>query len=610
MIKESDVLEKVTIKFSGDSGDGIQLVGNEFTKLSAILGNDLETFPDFPAEIRAPAGTTAGISGFQIQLGSTEINDPGEEIDVLVAFSPAALKVNLSSLKKNGILIVNEHNFNQKGLKVAGYDENPLLGDALKSFQLFSLNITELNKKALAELDLKPRAKDRSKNFYVLGILLWLYNRDLAKAIQLIKEKFNHQEDKIKPNLLSLKAGYAYAEASELLNSNYEIPPAPLAKGTYRHISGNEALALGILTHFFKSKMRTVYASYPITPASDILNHLKKYEPYGVVSMQSEDEMSAVGIALGASYAGGMGITASSGPGITLKLETINLAVMMELPLVVINVQRAGPSTGMPTKTEQADLLQSLFGRHGESHLPVIAASTPSDSFYVIIKATELAMKYMTPVMVLTDGYLANGSEPWKIPDLNSIKTGKRNADIDPKTYAPYLRDPATLARPWAVPGMKDLQHRIGGLEKDQITGNVNYSGENHEEMSKIRKAKIARIQQEIPPITIEGDSKSDLLVIGWGSTYGVIRQSVIELADEGIGVAQVHLKFLNPFPEDLANVLARYKKVVVAEINFGQLAFLLKANFLKEITSHYELKGKPLNIKRLKNKLKQVNHS
>ncbi len=599
-------LKKVTIKFCGDSGDGIQLLGNEFTQISAILGNDLNTFPDFPAEIRAPVGTVAGISGFQIQLGSVKINTPGEEVDALVAFNPAALKANISLLKPNGILILNQHTFDKKGLNAAGYEKNPLEDDSLKSFQTFSLNITELNRKALADLAIKPRAKERCKNFYVLGLLLWLYNRNLEEAIKLTKEKFAQKPETLEANLLSLRGGHAYAEASELFNSNYEVKPADLAKGTYRHISGNEALSLGMLTYFFKSNLKTIFASYPITPASDILNHLKKYERYGFVSLQAEDEMSAAGIALGASFSGGVGFTASSGPGITLKMETINLAVMTELPLVVINVQRAGPSTGLPTKTEQGDLLQSLFARHGESPLPVIAPLSPNDCYFTVIKAAELAVKYMTPIIVLSDGYLANGNEPWQIPNLDDISVEQKKP-VDQDNFAPYLRDPQTLARPWAIPGEKGTEHRIGGLEKQQITGNVNYDGDNHEAMGRLRKQKIEKISQEFPPLIVEGDKTAGTLVIGWGSTYGTIKQANLELQEKGLAFAHLQLRFLNPLPNDLEKIINSYKKIIVAEINFGQLSLILRANYLKEIIPYYELKGKPLSLKKLKSKIEEV---
>ena len=528
-------LDDVTIRFAGDSGDGMQLTGMQFTSTTALLGNDLSTLPDYPAEIRAPAGTLFGVSGFQIHFGSTEINTPGDTCDVLVAMNPAALKVNLRSLRDGGIIIANRDGFNDKNLKLAGYEKNPLDDGSLEKFQLHSVDITKLTHNALEELGLSNKIVDRSKNFFALGMMYWMFSRPMEPTIKWIQDKFKKTPELVESNTRVLKAGYAFGETTEIFVSRYEVKPAALKPGKYRSITGNEAAAWGLIAGSVKSGLDIFLGSYPITPASDILHELSKHKNFRVKTFQAEDEIAGISSAIGASYGGAIGVTTTSGPGLALKTEAMGLAVMLELPLVIIDVQRGGPSTGLPTKTEQADLLQAVYGRNSEAPIPVIAANTPADCFYGAFEAVRIAIKYMTPVIFLTDGYLANGAEPWLIPLVDSLPDIAPKFRTDPEGFFPYLRDEKTLARPWAIPGIPGLEHRIGGLEKEHITGNVSYDPENHEFMVKMRQAKVDRIAEDLPLAQIDGDEKGDLLVVGWGGTYGAIRTAVENKRREGI---------------------------------------------------------------------------
>lgn len=607
MRKERQLIEKATILFAGDSGDGIQSVGDQMTQTSAIAGSDVATFPDFPAEIRAPAGSLAGISGFQLQFASHDIHTPGDIVDALVAMNPAALKVNLSSLKPNGLLIVNTDNFAPRNLKQAGYETNPVEDGSLARYQLFPVELTRLTRTALDETDLSQRQKDLCKNFFALGMIFWLYNRPMDYTLQWINTKFAKKPEFIEANTLALKAGWAYCEATEQFATSYEIKAADFPKGKYRNITGNSATALGLVAAAHQSGLQLVYGSYPITPASDILHELANHKHFGVKTMQMEDEIAAVGVAIGASYAGSLGVTGSSGPGIALKSEAINLAVMAELPLVVCNVQRAGPSTGMPTKTEQADLLQMLFGRNGESPVPVLAASRPSDCFETVYEAARLAIKYMTPVIFLSDGYIANSAEPWSIPEVSDLARIEVTFAQEPENFAPYQRDPATLARPWAVPGTPGLEHRIGGLEKSHLDGNVSYAPENHEMMTRFRADKVARITSEIPPTEIFGESSGELLVISWGGTYGVLREAIGNLQQEGEPVSYVHLRYLNPLPGDLFDILKRFDKVLIPELNLGQLLRLIRSDYLVDAVGLNKVQGQPFHVFEVEAKIEEL---
>jgi 2-oxoglutarate ferredoxin oxidoreductase subunit alpha len=596
MAKHSEVVSDVTIAFAGDSGDGMQLAGGQFTSVTALVGNDLSTLPDFPAEIRAPAGTLSGVSGFQVRFSNRDIHTPGDRLDALVAMNPAALKVYLPSLKPNGILIANSATFVPKNLNLAGYSTNPLEDSTLDGYQVFAVNISDLTGRALEEIPgLKREDIERSKNFFALGVVFWLFHRPLEQGIHRIETYFRRLPQVIPPNVAALKGGYAYAEASELLATSYDVKAAPLAPGRYRNITGNDGIVFGLLAASRKSGLPLFYAGYPITPASSILGALTGYQNFGVRTFQAEDEIAAACAALGAAYGGALAVTGSSGPGISLKQETVSLAVSVELPMVICDIQRAGPSTGMPTKTEQADLLQALFGRHGEAPLPVVAASRPADCFDAAYDACRVAIKYMTPVICLSDGYLGNSSEPWRLPDLNDLPPIPVAFHEDPETFAPYSRNPDTLARPWAVPGTPGLEHRIGGLEKQDITGRLSYEAENHEVMTHYRADKIARVAQEIPPTDVHGDSDGgDVLVVGWGSTYGAIRTAVEQQRELGRSVSWVHLRWLHPLPSDLGEVLARFRRVLVPELNMGQLAAVLRAKYLVPAASVSKVQGMP----------------
>ena len=611
MSKPRQTIEDAVVLFAGDSGDGSQTIGAQMTQTSAMAGNDVSTHPDYPAEIRAPAGSLAGVSGFQLHFSSQDIFTPGDKCDVLVAMNPAALSENREYLKPNGLLIVNTDNFQKKNLNLAGYVSNPLEDDSLSQFQIFSIELTRLTHEALAETELTSKEKDLCKNFFALGVIFWLFNRPMDYTLRFIKETLGTRYPKfVEPNILALKAGVAFAEATDQVASTYEVKPAKFQPGKYRNIMGNAAAAIGLIAASQKARLQLVYGSYPITPASDILHELSKYKEFGVKTMQMEDEIAAVGSAIGASYGGALGVTGSSGPGIALKAEAIGLAVMVELPLVILNIQRAGPSTGMPTKTEQSDLLQVLYGRNGESPVPVIAASRPSDCFDTAYEAARIALKYMTPVFFLSDNSIANGAEPWKIPEastLPAMTTRFVSNGSNTEEFMPYARDEETLARSWAVPGTPGLEHRIGGLEKQDLTGNVSYDPDNHEKMTRLRDEKVARIANDIPPTEVFGQDGDELLVIGWGGTFGTLRTAVKNKQAEGVSVSHVHLRYLNPLPADLGDIISRYQKVVVAELNLGQIATIIRARYLVDAIGFNKIQGQPFYVYEVESKIDEI---
>jgi len=590
-------LDRVTIRFCGDSGDGMQLTGTQFTRTAAVFGNDVSTLPDYPAEIRAPAGSLPGVSGFQISFASGDIHTAGDAPDVLVAMNPAALRTNVGDLPAGGALIVNQDAFTPGNLTKAGYTSNPLTDGSLKPYSVFEIPIGTLNARALEGLDMTNKQVDLTKNFFALGVMFWLYERSMDPTLRWIQEKFGARPVIAEANRRALNAGYAFGETTEIFHTQYRVKPARLAPGTYRNITGNEATALGFVTAGHLAKRALFYASYPITPASEILHELSGYKNFGVKTFQAEDEIAAIGAAIGASYGGSLGLTASSGPGIALKLEAMGLAVMVELPLVVIDVQRAGPSTGMPTKTEQGDLMQILFGRNGDSPMPVVAPATPAECFDYAIEAARIALKYMTPVGYLSDAFLAAGAEPWRIPDLEDLPTISVENWTVRETFHPYDRDPVTLARPWAVPGSPGLEHRIGGLEKADITGNVSYDPENHHRMHSLRAQKVAGIANDIPDLQVDGPDRGELLILAWGSTYGPIRSAVERLQAEGHSVAHAHLRHLNPFPRNTGEVLERYRRILIPEINMGQLRTLIRARYLVDAIGFNRVRGKPFRI-------------
>jgi 2-oxoglutarate ferredoxin oxidoreductase subunit alpha len=590
-------LERVTIRFCGDSGDGMQLTGTQFTRTAAAFGNDVSTMPDYPAEIRAPAGSLPGVSGFQISFSSQEIYTPGDEPDVLVAMNPAALKTNIGDLPAGGALIVNLDAFTSQNLTKAGYAASPLTDGSLKQYTVFEIPISTLNARALEGLDMTSKQVDLTKNFFALGVMFWLYERSMDPTLKWIEEKFGAKPVFVQANARALKAGYAFGETTEIFHTHYRVKPAHLPPGTYRNITGNEATALGFVTAAKLAKRDLFYGSYPITPASDILHQLSGYKNFGVKTFQAEDEIAAIGSAIGASYGGAMGMTASSGPGIALKTEAMGLAVMVELPLVVVDVQRAGPSTGMPTKTEQADLLQIMFGRNSDSPIPIVAPATPGECFDYAIEAWRIALKYMTPVAYMSDAFLATGAEPWKIPDIADLPNIAVENWTVKETFHPYNRDPATLARPWAVPGTPGLEHRIGGLEKADITGNVSYDPENHHRMQTLRAQKVAGIADDIPDLQVYGPKRGELLILGWGSTYGAIRSAVDRLQAEGHSVAHAHMRHLNPFPRNTGDVLTSFKRILLPEVNLGQLRMLIRARYLIDVVGLNRVRGKPFRI-------------
>lgn len=588
-----ETLDRVVIRFAGDSGDGMQLTGTQFTATAAAVGNDLATFPDFPAEIRAPAGTLPGVSGFQINFSSEEIHTPGDAPDVLVAMNPAALKANVRDLKTGGILVVNLDSFRDVELSKAGYEGNPLEDGSLDGFRVYKVEITRLTRSALKDTGLPQRVVDRCKNFFALGMMYYLYHRSLEVSLRWIDKKFASKPEIAEANRLALKAGYAYCEAAEIFQVTYEVPAAKLRPGTYRNISGNQALALGLVAASKKAGRPLFLGSYPITPASDILHELSIYKTFGVVAFQAEDEIAAIGAALGASFAGSIGLTTTSGPGMALKMEFLGLAIMVELPLVVVDIQRGGPSTGLPTKTEQADLLQAIHGRPSEAPCVVIASRSASDCFETAYEAVRLAIRHMTPVILLSDGYIANGAEPWRLPDLDALPSIPVRFRTDPEGFRPYDRDPETLARPWAIPGTPGLEHRIGGLEKADGTGHVSYDPANHEKMVRLRAEKVERVAKDIPPAEAQGDPDG-VLVLGWGSTWGAITGAVNRARARGRRVGHLHLRHLNPMPDNVGDVLARYDRVLVPELNLGQLAMLVRARYLVDVIQLNKVQGQP----------------
>jgi len=607
MNKQRQVVSDATVIIAGNSGDGSQTVGAQLTQTSAFAGNDISTLPDFPAEIRAPAGSIAGVSGFQLHFSSTEIHTPGDAADVLVAMNPAALKVSLPKLKPNGILIVSSDTFGARDLKMAGYEENPLDGDLQNQYQVFSVELTRLTRSALTDTDLTAKQKDLCKNFFALGLIFYLYDRPLDYTLKWIDTKFTSKPQFIEANQLALRGGFAYAEMTEQIAVSYEVESAQFSPGTYRNVTGNLSTALGLIAASQKADLQLFYGSYPITPASDVLHELAKYKNFGVKTLQMEDEIAAVGAAIGAAYSGALAVTGTSGPGVALKAEAIGLAVMTELPLVVLNVQRAGPSTGMPTKTEQSDLLQALYGRNGESPIPVLAASRPSDCFETVYEAARIAIKYMTPIFFLSDNYVANGAEPWLIPQVSDLLPILPEFATDPENFLPYKRNPETGRRPWAPPGREGFEHRIGGLEKADLTGNVSYDPDNHERMSQLREEKIANIaKNEIPPSEVFGDSSGDLLIIGWGGTYGALRTGVINQRQAGQSVSHLHLRFLNPLPNDLGLILQNFKKVIVAELNLGQLNQLIRSKYLVDTIAYNKIQGQPFQVSEVEAKIQQ----
>ena len=595
--RRPETLDRVVIRFAGDSGDGMQLAGDRFTDISAAFGNDLATLPDFPAEIRAPAGTIAGVSSFQVHISDHDILTPGDAPNVLVAMNPAALKANIGDMPAGSTLLLNEDAFEQRNLDKAGYDANPVEDGSLSAYRIVQVPMTSITLESTKELGVKPRDAERSKNFFALGLLSWMYTRPTDPVVQWIEKKFAPNEMVRDANLAAFKAGYNFGETAELFDHQWEVLPAQLPPGRYRNITGNVALAYGLIAASQSSKLPIVYASYPITPASDILHELSRHKNFGIRTLQAEDEISAAGVAVGAAFAGHLGVTATSGPGMDLKAETMGLAVNLELPMLIVDVQRGGPSTGLPTKTEQSDLLLALYGRHGEAPMPIVAPRSPSHCFEAAFEAARIALKYRTPVILLTDGYLANGAEPWRLPDVDALPDiGVPFADAPNHDgeFWPYLRDPETLARPWAIPGTPGLMHRIGGLEKEDGTGNVNYDPENHEHMVRIRAEKVARIASDIPPVTVDGEDDADLLVLGWGSTWGSIQAAVRRVSADGKRVAHAHLVHLNPFPANLGEVLARYPKVLVPEMNLGQLARLVRAEYLVDAQTLSKVQGIP----------------
>ena len=607
--KSIEELAAVTIRFAGDSGDGMQLTGSQFTETTGIVGNDLATLPDFPAEIRAPAGSLAGVSSYQIQFSSEEIKTPGDQPDVLVVMNPAALKANLADLRSNGILIANSATFNKRNLQLAGLESNPLEDDTLKDYRVIEIDMTRLVENALEDLGLTPKAMARSTNMFALGLLYWLYDRPLETTMKFIETKFKKRPEVVEANKRALQAGYNFGLTTRLISTSYHVPRANLPAGTYRNIMGNNALALGLLAAARQSDLRLYYAGYPITPASEVLHLLASYKHFGVITFQAEDEIAAIASVIGASFGGVLGVTGTSGPGIALKSEAMGLAATTELPIVILDVQRAGPSTGMPTKTEQADLLQAMYGRNSETPLVVLAAATPADCFHMAFEACRIAIEHMIPVILLSDSYLGNGSEPWRLPDLNDLpKIKNHQISAAGDGFHPYeFVDAKAMARPWALPGTPGLEHRIGGLEKDAITGNVSYDAINHEAMIHRRQKKVDIIAEHIPAVKPHGDTHGELLVLGWGSTYGAIRSAVDRLRARSVPVSHIHLRHLNPFPVNLGEELLKFRRVLVPELNLGQLAKIIRGEFLVDAVPYSKMQGKPFTTSELEGKILEI---
>ncbi|HXN27757.1 MAG TPA: 2-oxoacid:acceptor oxidoreductase subunit alpha [Candidatus Acidoferrales bacterium] len=605
--RKRETIDKAVIRFCGDSGDGMQITGSQFTNTVALYGNDLATFPDYPAEIRAPAGTLPGVSGFQVHFSSSNVYTPGDSVDVLIAMNPAALKMNLPDLRTNGILIVNSDDFKETDLRKAQITVSPLEDHSLDGYRLFAVELTKLTRAALKDVGLDAKSMDRCKNFFALGMCYWLYNRSMEPTLRWLDDKFKNKPLLVTANKLAMQAGYSFCEATEAFQISYEIPPAKLSPGVYRNISGNAALALGFVAASQQAGIPLFLGSYPITPASDILHELSMYKDFGVTTFQAEDEIAAVSSAIGASYTGALAITTTSGPGMALKTEAIGLAVAVELPLVICDIQRGGPSTGLPTKTEQADLLQALYGRNSEAPVPVLAPSSPGDCFWIALEASRIAIKYMVPVIILSDGYLANGAEPWKVPTVAELPQIPVHFETNPEGFLPYKRNPSTLARPWAIPGTPGLEHRVGGIEKQDVTGNINYEPLNHEHMVRTRAEKVEGIAQDIPEIVPEGDPSGDLLIVAWGSTAGPITAAMKTMREKGHRIGHVHLRYLNPLPRNLGDILKRYKRVLVPEMNMGQLVMILRAKFLVDAESYGKIQGKPFKQSEIEAKIEEL---
>jgi len=613
MNRKEELLQDVVIKFAGDSGDGMQLTGSQFTNNTALMGIDLATFPDFPAEIRAPQGTLPGVSGYQLRFSSDQVFTPGDECDVLVAMNAAALKANLKGLKKGGKIIVNTEGFDTKNLRLANYPDgvNPLEDNSLESYEVIRIDVTKMTREALKDITLGTKEKDRAKNMFVLGFLYWMYNRDMESTIQFLQEKFGKKPEILESNIRVLKAGYNFGDTTETFTTTYRVEKAKMAPGVYRSIMGNQALAYGLIAASQTSGLPLFLGSYPITPASDILHELSRHKAFGVRTFQAEDEIAGVTSAIGAAYGGALGVTTTSGPGMALKAEAMGLAVMLEIPLLIVDVQRGGPSTGLPTKTEQSDLLQAYYGRNGECPMPVVAASTPSDCFEAVYEAVRIAVQHMTPVIFLSDGYIANGAEPWKFPkteDLLPIEIKfKTELGHGEEKFQPYLRD-EKLVRPWAIPGTPGLEHRIGGLEKQNITGNVSYDPENHQLMIKIREEKVEKIADYIPAQKLDsGPEKGEMLVLGWGSTYGAIKSAVAELQHEGYAVAHAHLRHVRPFPKNLGEILKNFRQVLIPEINNGQLIKIIRDKYFVDAKGYNKIMGVPITKTELVLKLREM---
>ncbi len=605
--KKISEVDQATIRFAGDSGDGMQLTGSQFSDNTAIFGNDLATLPDFPAEIRAPKGSLAGVSSFQLQFSNKDIHTPGDDLDVLVAMNPAGLKVHLGDLKDNGMLIINTANFTPKNIKLAGYEESPLDGSLLDGYQAIKVDMTKLVATVLEKLELSSKLKARSTNMFALGLLYWLYGRSLDSSVNFIQKKFAKTPDIVEANIKALNAGYYYGETLEVIKTTYRVNKAKFEKGKYRNIMGNNALAFGLLTAAQRSGLDLYYGGYPITPASDILHYLAQYKNFGVKTFQAEDEIAGVVSAIGAAFAGDLAITATSGPGVALKSEALGLAVITELPLVLVNVQRGGPSTGLPTKTEQSDLNQAMYGRNGEAPMVVLAPATPADCFMMAYEACRIALKYMIPVILLSDGYIANGSEPWKIPDVNTLPEMETRILKKKEGFAPFNHGNPDLARPWALPGTPGMEHRIGGLEKWEETGHVSYDPENHQKMVELRQEKVDIIARDLAPAKPFGKESGDLLVIGWGGTHGALRSAVETAQNEGMAVSHLHLRYLNPLPRNLGEILVKFQKVMIAELNLGQLAAIIRAKFLVDAIGLNKIQGKPFTQTEVFNKITEL---
>ncbi len=607
MEQKVEFLDEVTIRFAGDSGDGMQLSGTQFSNTSGIVGNDVNTFPDYPSEIRAPEGTLYGVSAYQIQFGSKKVNTPGSEIDVLVAMNASSLKVNLPQVKKGGIIVCNTAGFGKKNLELAKYDISPLENGSLEDYKVYAIDMTNEVKDLLADTGMSSKNIARTKNIFALGITYWLFDRPLEPTEKWLHAKFGKKPEILDSNLKVLKAGFDYANASDKFDTQYKIKNANLKKGFYRNITGNNAVALGMVAASKKAKLPLFLGSYPITPATEILHFLSEYKNFGVKTYQAEDEIAGICSAIGASYGGNLAVTTTSGPGLSLKVEAMGLAVILELPLVIVDVQRAGPSTGLPTKPEQSDLLMAMYGRHGEAPMPILCASSAADCFEVTVEASRIALEYMTPVILLTDGYIAQGTNPWRIPAMDEIPDINVEFATDKETFAPYKRDPETLARMWAIPGTEGLEHRIGGLEKEDITGLVSTDPENHEKMIKFRAEKVERIANSIPDLQVEGEQEGDLLILGWGGTYGALKDAFDKLRSEGKKVSYAHLRYLNPFPKNLGDVLNKFDRVLLPELNTGHLATLIRSKYMVDVIKYSKVIGKPLKAHEIEDRVNEL---